>query len=106
MDPQTKQTYYGRGYVQLTWRSNYAKFSPITGADLVWHADRALETPIAQKVITIGMRDGKFTGVGLRRYINANKCDFYNARRIVNGMDKARTFANSAVIIARILKKY
>lgn len=52
------------------------------------------------------MRDGKFTGVGLSRYINANKCDFYNARRIVNGMDKARTFANSAVIIARILKKH
>src|SRR5262245_48374882 len=24
-DPETKQTYYGRGYVQLTWRDNYAR---------------------------------------------------------------------------------
>ena len=24
-DPETGQTYYGRGYVQLTWRDNYAR---------------------------------------------------------------------------------
>ena len=26
-DPDTGETYYGRGYVQLTWRENYAKAS-------------------------------------------------------------------------------
>ena len=25
VDPQTGQTYYGRGFVQLTWRDNYAR---------------------------------------------------------------------------------
>jgi hypothetical protein len=27
-DPQTGQTYYGRGYVQLTWKENYQKQTP------------------------------------------------------------------------------
>jgi len=81
-------------------------FSKILGVDLVWHPDRALETGIAQKIITIGMRDGKFTGVGLSRYINDSKCDFYNARRIVNGMDHADRFANSAKIMAAIIKAH
>jgi len=76
------------------------------GTDLVWNADRALVHSIAAKVITIGMRDGSFTGVGLRRYINAHKVDFYNARRIVNGMDKARLFANTARIMANILRQH
>jgi putative chitinase len=33
-DSVTEQTYYGRGYVQLTWRYNYAAMSSVTGVDL------------------------------------------------------------------------
>jgi len=73
---------------------------------MVWNADLALVPDTAAKVIAIGMRDGSFTGVSLNTYINGGKCDFYNARRIINGMDKARTFANNAEIMAGILKKH
>ncbi|MEO0080462.1 MAG: glycoside hydrolase family 19 protein, partial [candidate division WOR-3 bacterium] len=31
--------YYGRGYVQLTWESNYRKYSKILGIDLVGNPD-------------------------------------------------------------------
>src|SRR5215467_14986249 len=70
-DAQTGQTYYGRGYVQLTWKDNYAtqdKKLGLGGA-LVKNADLALDPSIALKVIFGGMYDGDFTGVGLPKYI-------------------------------------
>src|SRR4051812_25042430 len=33
-DPETGEVYYGRGYVQLTWRENYQKMCAPTGCDL------------------------------------------------------------------------
>jgi hypothetical protein len=39
--------YYGRGYVQLTWESNYATEGAAIGIDLVSDPDRALEPWIA-----------------------------------------------------------
>src|SRR5262245_28827548 len=54
-DPQTGQTYYGRGDVQLTWRDNYQKATSelgLTGAnDLVWHAAQALDPQISADVM-------------------------------------------------------
>ena len=47
-DPETGQTYYGRGFVQLTWRDNYARadqeldIGKDTGCE--WHAERRLKT--------------------------------------------------------------
>lgn len=39
--------YYGRGYVQLTWQSNYQAEGDAIGVDLVSNPDRALESWIA-----------------------------------------------------------
>ena len=36
------------------------------------------------------MKEGWFTGKKLSNYITLQKSDFLNARRIVNGMDKAK----------------
>src|SRR4051794_28194747 len=50
-DFETDQTYYGRGFVQLTWRDNYARadreLDLFADGSLEWHADNALEPPIA-----------------------------------------------------------
>lgn len=35
--------FYGRGLIQLTWRENYARMSPVCGVDLVAEPDLALE---------------------------------------------------------------
>jgi len=94
-DPETKQTYYGRGYVQLTWRDNYRRATSklaLTGDDdLEWHADRALDPQIAADVMFRGMAEGWFrTGNDgkpetLTRYFNATRDDPYQAREIING---------------------
>src|SRR3954471_17387842 len=46
-DPETHQTYYGRGFIQLTWRENYARADQellYTGAlSLERNAERALD---------------------------------------------------------------
>jgi hypothetical protein len=90
-DPETKQTYYGRGLVQLTWRDNYAKATKnlaLTGEDdLEWHAAKALEPDIATAIIFEGMAGGWFTGKKLDQYFNDTKDDATNARQIVNGND-------------------
>lgn len=93
------QTYYGRGFVQLTWYDNYVTMQTALGGrwagrDIVKVADRALDLDIATDIIFYGMYKGSFTGVGLPKYITCTNVetdttDFYNARKIVNGLDCA-----------------
>lgn len=86
--------YYGRGFVQLTWAVNYAKMAALTGVDLVNHPELALDPKIAALIMFEGMRGGMFTGVGLPRYFSATADDPVNARRIINGTDKAEEIAD------------
>ena len=88
--------YYGRGYVQLTWKSNYAKYSNILGIDLVNNPDLAMTPNIALFVIVHGFKIGTFTGRKITDYINESKTDFINARRCINGLDKADAIAKLA----------
>lgn len=92
-DAQTGQTYYGRGYVQLTWKTNYAKMAALTGADLVNHPELALEPKLAALIMFEGMKGGLFTGVGLPRYFDHDTDEPVNARRVINGIDKAAEIA-------------
>jgi hypothetical protein len=39
---------------------------------------------ISYRIMSFGMRNGKFTGKKLSDYINGDKCDYKNARRIIN----------------------
>jgi len=107
------QTYYGRGYVQLTWYENYltmqaALGSRWSGRDIVKVADRALDADIATDIIFYGMTKGSFTGVGLPKYItvvnpDTDTTDFFNARKIVNGLDQASTIQGYAQKFANAL---
>lgn len=86
--------YFGRGYVQLTWEDNYRKMGDKLGVNLLGTGkDRALEPAIAAEVMYSGMRDGDFTGKKLATYFSASVDDPVNARRIINGTDKASTIA-------------
>lgn len=90
--------YKGRGYVQLTHRYNYRKMSPVVGVDLVASPTRALEPEISYTVTSYGMFNGSFTGKALGSYVRSGYTDYYNARRVVNGLDKAsliRGYANT-----------
>lgn len=103
-DPITKQTYYGRGFVQLTWKSNYATMSSIVGDDLVNHPDKAMELPIATKILFHGMLHGSFTGKKLSDYFNNLTTDWYKARKIINGLDKAALIQDYAEKFYNALK--
>jgi hypothetical protein len=93
-DPETKQTYYGRGLIQITWRDNYAKATKQLGLsgtdDLEWHADRALDMQIASDIMYAGMIEGWFRSDShgphnLPRYFSNVASDPYHAREIING---------------------
>lgn len=92
-DPITGKTYYGRGFVQLTWKSNYKRYSQILGVDLVNSPELACDPNVALFILVHGMRHGAFTGRSLPQYVNGTKTDFLNARRVVNGTDQAAHIA-------------
>lgn len=95
-DETTGKIYYGRGLCQLTWKRNYQKFSELLDQPLVTHPELALDPVNSVKIMMIGMKDGLFTGNRLRMYLNANRTDFENARRVVNGTDKSKLIATYA----------
>ncbi|MBC7928936.1 MAG: hypothetical protein H7Z38_00020 [Rubrivivax sp.] len=79
--------YRGRGYVQITGRTNYAKFSRLLGADFVGNPDLALDPDHAWSILSLGMHQGLFTGKKLDDYIpldDRSRTDYFNARRIIN----------------------
>lgn len=96
--------YKGRGYVQLTHRYNYKKLSPIVGVDLVSNPLKALESKISYRVTSYGMHHGSFTGKKLGTYINNNKTNYWSARRVVNGTDKASLIKEYALKFQNILE--
>ena len=100
-----KNKYYGRGYVQLTWDHNYKTMSKNLnmGEDLYIYPDKALEENTAYNIMSYGMRHGSFTSRDLSRYISGNFCDYVNARRIINGTDKAQLIADYATAIEILL---
>jgi peptidoglycan hydrolase-like protein with peptidoglycan-binding domain len=85
--------YYGRGYVQLTWRSHYQTYGDILGMDLVRDPDLALDPNVALFVLVHGFKTGSFTGRKITDFITATLTDFVKARRCINGMDKAQEIA-------------
>ncbi len=95
--------YRGRGYVQITGRSNYQKAKDYLGVDFINSPDLVLEPKWAIKIIKLGMKEGWFTGRKLEDYINKTSVDYVNARRIVNGTDKASTIAGYAAVFEKAL---
>jgi hypothetical protein len=88
--------YYGRGFVQLTWENNYRTYGDILGLDLVGDPDLALQPETAAFVLVHGFKVGTFTGRKISDYINQGQTDFVNARRCINGLDKAHEIASIA----------
>ncbi|WP_421722947.1 glycoside hydrolase family 19 protein [Bauldia sp.] len=88
--------FHGRGYVQLTGRANYRKASQKLGVDFIADPDRVMEPRLAATIMFVGMEEGWFTGKKLSDYINDRRVDYRNARRIINGLDRASTIAGYA----------
>ena len=94
-DPVTGHTYYGRGYVQLTWKYNYDCASRELEYDFVNNPDAVMQPDNAVVIMVKGMSQGWFTGKKLSDYFNL-KTDFVGARKIINGTDKAEVIGGYA----------
>lgn len=94
--PGDGKLYKGRGFPMLTGRRNYEMASEMTGRDLIEGPTLASDPDLSAVVIVFGMMDGLFTKRGLAAFINDSKTDFINARKVVNGLDRAETIADIA----------
>lgn len=97
------QSWHGRGYVQLTHKGNYSKAGREIGVDLLSNPDAAMNPEIAAKIIVQGMSDGWFTDERMSDYLTGTP-DYVNARRIVNGTDRAELIAQYARTFEKALR--
>ena len=90
--------YYGRGFVQLTWAENYKKYSRLLNQPLIDEPDLAMQPKLALFILVHGFKNGVFTDGAhkIEDHINSSKTDYLNARRCINGTDKAAEIENIA----------
>lgn len=103
--------YRGRGYVQLTGRRNYAFAGKELGLPLEENPDLALQPEVAARILIAGTHGGWFTGKGLGGYIDdvdesdaEDLREFVEARRTVNGKDKAAVIGDIALLFEKAIK--
>lgn len=103
--------YYGRGFVQLTWKANYKKAADKFGVNFVDNPDRVMELRYAVPIMFDGMTEGWFTGKALDDYIDEidepdskDLEEYKQARRVINGTDKWVTIAQIALAFENALK--
>lgn len=106
LTPGDGARYCGRGYVQMTGRANYERAGRELGLPLVDQPDLALQPDVAAKIMRRGMSEGWFTGKSLGAYLpaEADIHQFSNARRVINGLDRAVEIAQYALEFQAALK--
>jgi hypothetical protein len=93
--PVNGKTYYGRGYVQLTWDYNYKKMGDLLNVDLV--NNQKCAGPEGCRRHHVRRHDpGLVHGKKLSDYFSQSSTDFINARKIINGLDRAELIAGHA----------
>jgi len=96
--------FMGRGLVMITGRKNYGEWSARLGIDLLNNPLLAEKPEIAVRILVEGMKYGTFTGKKLSDYMTLKRSDFSQARRIINGMDRADLIADYAKKYDKLLK--
>lgn len=88
-DDGDEHSYFGRGYVQLTWWNNYAGAGVTLGRGLAFLLDPDLvdDPDVAYSIMSTGMITGGIFANGrkLSQYFSGAHTDYVNARNMVNG---------------------
>lgn len=85
--PNDGWDFRGRGLVQITGRTNYAKY------DLLNRPDDANKLSVAVRMLVDGSEKGLYTGKKLSDFLPS---DYVGARQVINGKDKASEIAGYA----------
>lgn len=103
--------WYGRGFVQLTWKENYVKAGKRLGVDFTKDPDKVMDPDYSARILVIGMEEGWFTGKDVDDYIDdvdendeEDRKEYEAARRVVNGTDKKVEIATIALEYEKALK--
>jgi hypothetical protein len=117
--------FFGRGYVQITWERNYRNAGqklagksivvtdkngnqqPVTidTVTFVQNPNWVMQPQAAYAIMSRGMREGWFTTKKLSDFIkDGQPPDYKNARKIINGLDRANEFAGFASNFELILR--
>jgi hypothetical protein len=89
--PYWRDGWFGRGFVQLTWRNNYERAGRALGLDLIGNPSLAMVPEHAAAILARGCAEGWFTGRKLGDYTS-----YVEMRRVVNGLDRAEAIAGHA----------
>jgi len=95
--------WFGRGYVQLTWKRNYELAKRELDVDFIADPNAVMDPANSYRILTLGMHQGWFTGKKLDDYIKSDEKDYVEARKIINGTDKAGLIAGYARSFEKIL---
>jgi len=102
--------YRGRGLPQVTGRRNVALVSKFYGVDFLSNPEKLLDPRYAVPILFDGMERGWWTGKAESDYIdNLDESDaedlreYVNARRVVNGTDKAALIGGYALNFEKAL---
>lgn len=109
--------YYGRGYVQVTWITGYARLDAAAAeagmtqpGEILANLDLAMRPDIAAFALRKGMEDGWYDSNGkkMRQRLPmagvATKAQYIDARRLVNVQDKADLVEDYAQIFERAFR--
>lgn len=96
-------SYYGRGYVQLTHANNYKRMGERLelGARLYDDPDGVMQPAVGGRILLVGMIDGLFRPAKGRLfdYFNGTAQRWHDARELINGdKDKKPAWANGQSI--------
>jgi len=78
IDPITKQRYFGRGIIQLTWKKHYQDYGDALQLDLLHHPELALDPINAARILALYFKWAKVDEAAMEQ-------DFHRVRVLVNG---------------------
>lgn len=91
--------YKGRGFIQLTGRSNYALYGQKLGLDLISNPDLALDTSIGAKILVEYFKERKVIEACLSQ-------DWLKVRKLVNGVNRATGMPNGWEEFSKVINQY